>query len=27
MEKGRIAREIPPERVMDEDIVRDYLAV
>jgi branched-chain amino acid transport system ATP-binding protein len=27
MEKGRIAREIAPERVMDEDIVRDYLAV
>jgi branched-chain amino acid transport system ATP-binding protein len=27
MEKGRIAREISPENVMDEDIVRDYLAV
>ena len=27
MEKGRIAREVAPERVMDEDIVRDYLAV
>ena len=27
MEKGRIAREIAPENVMDEDIVRDYLAV
>jgi urea ABC transporter ATP-binding protein UrtE len=27
MEKGRIAREISPEHVMDEDIVRDYLAV
>jgi urea ABC transporter ATP-binding protein UrtE len=27
MEKGRIAREIAPERVMDEDIVRGYLAV
>ncbi len=27
MEKGRIAREIAPEHVMDEDIVRDYLAV
>ena len=27
MEKGRIAREILPENVMDEDIVRDYLAV
>jgi urea ABC transporter ATP-binding protein UrtE len=27
MEKGRIAREIAPEQVMDEDIVRDYLAV
>jgi urea ABC transporter ATP-binding protein UrtE len=27
MEKGRVAREIAPERVMDEDIVRDYLAV
>jgi urea transport system ATP-binding protein len=27
MEKGRIAREIAPTRVMDEDIVRDYLAV
>ena len=26
MEKGRIAREISPENVMDEDIVRDYLA-
>jgi branched-chain amino acid transport system ATP-binding protein len=27
MEKGRIAREISPRNVMDEDIVRDYLAV
>jgi len=27
MEKGRIAREISPGNVMDEDIVRDYLAV
>jgi branched-chain amino acid transport system ATP-binding protein len=27
MEKGRIAREISPQTVMDEDIVRDYLAV
>ena len=27
MEKGRIAREISPQNVMDEDIVRDYLAV
>ena len=27
MEKGRIAREIAPQNVMDEDIVRDYLAV
>ena len=27
MEKGRIAREIAPENIMDEDIVRDYLAV
>ena len=27
MEKGRIACEISPENVMDEDIVRDYLAV
>jgi len=27
MEKGRIAREISAENVMDEDIVRDYLAV
>ena len=27
MEKGRIAREISSENVMDEDIVRDYLAV
>jgi len=27
MEKGRIVREIAPEHVMDEDIVRDYLAV
>jgi branched-chain amino acid transport system ATP-binding protein len=27
MEKGRIAREISPEHVMDEDIVREYLAV
>jgi branched-chain amino acid transport system ATP-binding protein len=27
MEKGRIAREVAPEHVMDEDIVRDYLAV
>jgi branched-chain amino acid transport system ATP-binding protein len=27
MEKGRIAREVAPENVMDEDIVRNYLAV
>ncbi len=27
MEKGRIAREISPKNVMDEEIVRDYLAV
>jgi urea transport system ATP-binding protein len=27
MEKGRIAREIAPKNVMDEEIVRDYLAV
>ncbi len=27
MEKGRVAREISPKNVMDEDIVRDYLAV
>lgn len=27
MEKGRIATEIPPDRVMDEQIVREYLAV
>jgi urea ABC transporter ATP-binding protein UrtE len=27
MEKGRIAKEILPQNVMDEDIVRDYLAV
>jgi ABC-type branched-subunit amino acid transport system ATPase component len=27
MEKGRVAREILPENVMDEDIVREYLAV
>ncbi len=27
MEKGRIAKEISPKHVMDEDIVRDYLAV
>jgi branched-chain amino acid transport system ATP-binding protein len=27
MEKGRIAREISPDSVMDEEIVREYLAV
>jgi branched-chain amino acid transport system ATP-binding protein len=27
MEKGRIATEISPENVMDEEIVREYLAV
>ncbi len=27
MEKGRIATEISPDRVMDEQIVREYLAV
>ncbi len=27
MEKGRIAREISPDNVMDEEIVREYLAV
>ena len=27
MEKGRIAKEISPKNVMDEDIVREYLAV
>jgi urea ABC transporter ATP-binding protein UrtE len=27
MEKARIAREIAPERVLDEEIVREYLAV
>jgi branched-chain amino acid transport system ATP-binding protein len=27
MEKGRVAREISPQNVMDEEIVREYLAV